>query len=224
MPGTILECAAAKGLELALMSVAITGTVEYANTPAAFNIKKGDPAKVSFYALRTAVDRRGADDPKFVVQDSMAMFPICNETFSFSVGPLTGSIGAFVPPEFVQPAWLTDATFFTLASKRPVLDEIFVSPSPYKPDPMPLVMTGTQGLYPKDWQLSFDLMYTRGTLPAIKMPQAASKKYTSEGLVKSTMRLATTYFPSNEVVSIKLDSVSIAEAADAYVGRTQPRK
>ena len=73
-----IPCAAAKGLELALMAVAISGTVETSNLPSTFGVKVGDPVSMSFFTLPAPVDRRSADDPKFRLQDGMAIYPLCN--------------------------------------------------------------------------------------------------------------------------------------------------
>lgn len=212
-----IPCAAAKGLELALMAVAISGTVEMSNLPASFGVKVGDPVSMSFFTLPAPVDRRSADDPKFRLQDGIGLYPLCNETFSLKVGPMTGSIGAYVAPLFEVPPWMQEATFFALASKRPTLDNIFLSPAGVEAKPLPLVMKGTRGLYPPQFELSFNLVYNRGTIPGIHMKQAAAKEYTAEGLVKSTITLATSYFPSNTAVSIKLSSISMDDGTKTLV-------
>jgi len=209
----VLDCSAAKGLALPLMSIAIAGTVDYSNMPPALGVKVGTPVAISFYALLAAVDRRSADDPHFVVQDSMSVYPICNETFSFSAGPVSAKMGGYVVPPFPVPAWMEDATFFSVASKRPTLDNIFVSPSPYASAPLPLLIDGVGELYPKEFQMDFNLVYSRGTIASTTMPKGATTKFSAEGLLKKKISLATTYFPSNTVLSISLDSITVTSDA-----------
>jgi len=144
---------------------------------------------------------------------------MCNETFSLSIGKITGKLGAAVPDTVT--GLVTPDTYFSLSSKRPVHDAIFMSTAAATPAPLP-VLLDTKKLYDFDlvtktpaghFMLDFALDYTRDTLPSLHMKQASSKSYTGKGLLRSDFSLYWS-FPTNVVVRVKLDAVDITYPTD----------
>ena len=215
----LLNCAAARGIDLALVTVAITGHVEFSNLAPSLGVKVGDPVKMSFLTLPSPVDRIAGDGSGVHLLDGMAPYLMCNETFSLSIGKITGKLGAAVPDTVT--GLVTPDTYFSLSSKRPVHDAIFMSTAAATPAPLP-VLLDTKKLYDFDlvtktpaghFMLDFALDYTRDTLPSLHMKQASSKSYTGKGLLRSDFSLYWS-FPTNVVVRVKLDAVDITYPTD----------
>lgn len=207
MPTASFACAAARGLDLAMVTVAITGKVDVCNLAASLGVKVGDPFKLSFLTLPSPVDRIANDGSGVHLSDGIAPYLVCNETFAVSVGGLKGTMGpaaAPVPPVLVPS---TDV-YFSLSAKRPVHDGIFLSTAASTPMPLPILMD-THKLYTGDFALDLNFGYVRGTLPSLHMKQASGSMYTSKGMLSSQLSISVS-FPTNVVLSVKLDAIEMS--------------
>jgi len=203
----IVECAAARGLDLAFVSVLISGSITNAVLPTTFGVKAGDKVQMSFKMLPAPMDRIANDGSGVHMQDGIGAYPICNETFSLTVGDSTlkAAMGPALPAtEFVP---LSTDTFLSIASKRPVNDAIFLSTSATTPASLPLKMSGVQDLYTPQWNLDFKADYARGTFPSLHMKGVAKQAYGSKkGMLKQYFALSTG-FATNNVVEAIVDSI-----------------
>eukprot|EP00322_Chrysochromulina_rotalis_P016329 CAMPEP_0115858234 /NCGR_PEP_ID=MMETSP0287-20121206/15992_1 /TAXON_ID=412157 /ORGANISM="Chrysochromulina rotalis, Strain UIO044" /LENGTH=217 /DNA_ID=CAMNT_0003312491 /DNA_START=18 /DNA_END=671 /DNA_ORIENTATION=+ len=210
MPGVpktkIFECAAARGLDLAFVSVLISGTVSMVNMPTSLGVSTGDKVQLSFLMLPTPTDRIANDGSGVHVMDGVGAYPICNETLAVSVGDskLRGAMGAALPATEFAP--LSVDTFMSLVSKRPVNDGLYISPSATAAKSLPLLMSGVEGLYAPEWNLDFNFVYDRGTWPSLHMHDVAANSYSSKGAIKGEFSLSTT-FATNTVLEATLDSI-----------------
>lgn len=200
LPGT---CAAAKGLELALVTVAITGKVDFSafTPPMSDSIKVGDTVSLTFKTLPADVDRIALG---FEVRDGIAPFPICNETLSLSIGGFKAKMGPAPPPKL--PTEKTGDTYFALVKGRSVNDGFFISTIVDEPSPFPLVLDGAKTS--TTFTGAFSARYKRNTIPSLDMKQAAKKTYSTNGLLSSEF-IVNTNFASGVALRATLDSVKI---------------
>ena len=207
MPGvpmsSLVQCAAARGLDLAFVTVLITGSITFNNLPPQLGVSKGDKVEVSFLTLPSPMDRIANDGSGVHMMDGIGAYPICNETFSLKVGGLSATMGDPLPPEDPTLPVTTD-TFLSLVSKRPVNDGIFLSTSATGHKPLPLIMTGTRSLYKPEWFLDFAMDYKRGAVPSIHM-EDAPKDFEAKP-IKSEFTLSTG-FATNIVLDVSIDSI-----------------
>lgn len=199
------KCAAARGLELALVTVAITGKVDYSmlSPPLADSVKVGDAVSLTFKALPADMERIAEG---IIVNDGIGPYPICNETFALQLGKLKLKMGPAEPPKLPTAPPPTGDTFFSLSKGRPVTDSIFVSTAADAPLPLPLKVDGTLQTA-TTFQTNFVLKYKRGTIPSTSIKYAAGT-YTSAGLIGSTFDV-TTNFATGVALRVKLDEVKI---------------
>ena len=171
----LFACAAARGLDLAFVSVLITGTVTNAVIPASLGVAVGSKMEISFLTLPSPTDRIANDGSGVHVTDGIGAYPICNETLTISFGDssLKGSMGDALPATEFAP--LSTDTFLSIVSKRPVNDGIYISPSATAAKSLPIKMAGTAELYTPAWNLDFSAVYDRGTFPSLHMKQIAEE-------------------------------------------------
>ena len=189
-------------------TVAIVGSVRSTIFPSALGIQAGDSVKVSFPALTAAVDRIATDGSGVHLDDGIKPYLICNESFAMSFGKVTGVMGKPLP--VVPPS---DDTFFSLMSKRPVNDGIFVSTKAGAPTGLPMNLKGGSGanieeLYKGPFNLDLSFNYRRGTVPSLELGETAKKTFTQDGLLSSSFRLSTGW-ATNYVLDVKLESIEI---------------
>ena len=104
-----------------LVKVLITGTVASSTmSPGIVNATAGDPVKISFYALPTAMFRMAEG---FVVKDGIAPYQICEEDFIFKIGNNPARLGQ--PPKTYEGD--RGAFYFSLEQSRPVNDGAWIS-------------------------------------------------------------------------------------------------
>lgn len=208
----LLQCEAARGLDLAFVSVLITATVTSLNLPTSLGIKKGDKVEMSFLTLPMPTDRLANDDSGVHMMDGLGTYPICNETFSLTVGSLKASMGDALPATEFLPQ--TTETFLTVVEKRPVYDGLYITPGPrgLSVASLPLTMTGPiKGLYLPAWNLNFNVGFERGTFPMSMLSGMSSAKVTDKGVISSSFSLSTS-FASNIVLEASFDSVEWSSA------------
>lgn len=210
----LFSCAAARGLDLAFVSVLITGTLTTANVPASLGISTGDKVTMSFLTLPTAMDRVANDGSGVHVMDGIGAFPICNETFKLAVGDsgMKAVMGPAPPATELVPLVSTD-TFLSVVSKRPVNDGMWISPSATVPKSVPLKMSGIEGLYGPSWDLDFNAVYKRGTIPSMHMKQLSAQTYGGHE-VKQVFTLSTG-FATNNVFEANIDSIEFEMPKEA---------
>lgn len=198
MPPPTLKpaCAAARGLDLAFVSVLLSGTVTTTNIPASLGVAVGSKMSISFLTLPAPTDRIANDGSNVHITDGIGAYLICTETFAIS---FDGSSMKGVKEG-------GDDLFLAIVSKRPVNDGMYISPSATVLKAVPIKVNGTGTLYPPEWTLDFSAVYERGTFSSLHMQQIAEKTYGKEGLQKYEVALSTQFY-SNTVLEASIDSI-----------------
>ena len=199
MPPPALKpaCAAARGLDLAFVSVLLSGTVTTTNIPASLGVAVGSKMSISFLTLPAPTDRIASDGSNVHITDGIGAYLICTETFAIS---FDGSSMKGVKEG-------GDDLFLAIVSKRPVNDGMYISPSATVLKAVPIKVNGTGTLYPPEWTLDFSAVYERGTFSSLHMQQIAEKTYGKDGLQKYEVALSTQFY-SNTVLEASIDSIA----------------
>jgi len=202
----MLNCAAARSLEFALVTVAITGTVEYSNLspPLGDSVAKGSDVSLTFKTLPADLERIAEG---ITVHDGIGPYPICNETLSLQLGKLKLKMGPAPPAKLPTDLPPTGDTFFSFAKGRPVTDSIFISTAADSPMPLPMLLDSAT-LSTTTFEFNFATKYKRGTLESTVIKDVAGS-YTSDGLLSSTFDV-TTNFATGVALRVKLSKIEVS--------------
>jgi len=199
--------ARSSGLELTLALVAITGRVSHVNDnglPDFMRVKVNDPVTMSFKVLPLPIERIAEDQ---LVKDGIEAYSICNETFTLQAGNFGATMAQAEP---AVPPLISGQTYFSLLSKRPVYDGVFLSSSPDVPVKLPLSFDGVDEYGPRKMWVNLNQVLKRGTLPSLHLQTASGHTYKGDEVVGQRSKFELVLdFATNTVVEVNLENIKI---------------